>query len=320
MMDMFSVSVTTSPSIPQAGSNTNLTFTIRDDMSNKLLSWNDLNVDSGRKLHVVIVGEDLDVFGHVHVEDFIASIPSEMTDFSVSFTFPRAGTYGVLVGFLPKSQSDSMDLQRVLTIKVEGSPTMTSPKLDNNTEVSLKYYTMDGVDRFTQTYVLSDAIVTSTNDDAYHAAVIFNKNMIIQSGACVLLQFMFYNGTDKSVPLTDLSEYLEHPMHLVAIHQDLTVMKHFHGFVPMDDKPVEPDCNMESMTMTMNSFGPVIYASYIFPKPGVYRLFAQTTRKGKMLAPGFTVNVESSANLTSLTTPRLYFFVTLLILIIQYLL
>eukprot|EP00854_Cymbomonas_tetramitiformis_P001777 gene1777-2443_t len=62
------------------------------------VKWSDTVLVHGRKLHVVIVGEDLDVFIHVHPDDF-QPVGDDATAFTVSSTFPRGGQYVVALQY-----------------------------------------------------------------------------------------------------------------------------------------------------------------------------------------------------------------------------
>lgn len=294
-MPKYKVIMTNIPLKPFAGVITELQFTILNEINNQTIHWNELAVDAKRKIHIVIAGEDMDVFGHIHPEDFTnISDNSSIDVYSVYFTFPRAGRYLVFAEFVPLDQMN--DFQQIVPITVYGSPVMNSTEIfDFNTDLTYRYYIMNEIQSFDQPYILSDALVLNSANgtaDTYRCVASFNNNQIIHAGECVLLSFTFYNGTYPSQALEDLTPYLEHPMHLTAVHQNLTIMAHFHGFITMDNRPVKPDCSTMTMTMSMSHFGPTIYSSFLFSKPGIYRVFAQTSQGNLMLAPGFLLQVQ----------------------------
>src|SRR5690606_16411688 len=85
---MADVALRTVPERPRAGEPTELTFTLADGAGQPIRG---LTTHHGRKLHVLIVSEDMEVFGHVHPQDF--EDPVEDGEATVFFTFPRAGRY-----------------------------------------------------------------------------------------------------------------------------------------------------------------------------------------------------------------------------------
>ena len=81
-----------------------------------------------RRVHVLIVGEDLKSIAHVHPEDFGAVTADTVRSgrYSVTHAFPRAGRY--LVGVDVMSSEGALAKQFIVT--VAGPPPMGAPEKD----------------------------------------------------------------------------------------------------------------------------------------------------------------------------------------------
>ena len=88
----------------------------------------------GRSIHAMIISQDLNVFAHIHPEDFNNGKDSEEMIraglYPVYFKFPFAGEY--LVGVTALSKEGVWE--KVFRIKAEGSPEMSNTNYDFSRE------------------------------------------------------------------------------------------------------------------------------------------------------------------------------------------
>ena len=79
----------------------------------------------------------------------------------------------------------------------------------------------------------------------------------------------------SGVGATDLQPYLGSPVHLLIVSEDLVDAQHSH-----------PALDFSSTT------GPDVVFETVFPRPGVYRLWMQFQRRGRVELAAFTVPVS----------------------------
>lgn len=96
------VTLTTSPEAVKSGVPSKLEFVFRKD--NKILS---LDISHERKVHLMLVSEDLSWFRHVH--------PEEQKDgsYAVTETFPAGGKYLLFTDFKPRGDIQVLNRQEV---------------------------------------------------------------------------------------------------------------------------------------------------------------------------------------------------------------
>lgn len=294
----FKVQLDTSQIAP-AGNVSHLSFSILQYKTNELLQWKQIKKENGRKLHVVIVGKDLDIIGHIHPEDF-KEISNEdtSTKFVTQFVFPKAGSYAIGCEFV---MGDHDVTQQSFIVNVTGFPIMGnySELLDwNLNALSFKTFDMNSSEKYIHPIFISQSkLNTSSNsqDSGIIATAVLNRGFALIAGRCYLLQFHLKNSSNN-MPITTMVNYLEQPIHLIAVHENLDFIEHFHGYTMqggMGMGMAKADCNTEMGEMSMlPPYGPDIYASYKFPKVGVYRLFAQSRTEDKLIIHGYLIHVQ----------------------------
>jgi copper resistance protein D len=205
-----------------------------------------------RILHVVIVGQDLKVFAHIHPEDLgaITQTMLEQAVFPLSYTFPKAGEYLVGLDFATEKNlySDSVN------IKAEGSPHMTGPHID---------------------------LSRSKTFGKYNVALVSSPAKIKVGVETLLTWHVEQNGK----PVTDLQPYLGAPMHISVVSANLQSFMHVHGMLPGE---THAGFDQENAAM----FGPDIESTILFPYKGTYALFGQVSHAGKVLLFEFMVEVQ----------------------------
>jgi hypothetical protein len=247
------VNLETQPKKLTAGIPAELIVSIRDDTGKPV---QDLTVMHERLLHVIIVSGDFTTFAHIHAEDF-GPITSEMkkkADFRLRYIFPMAGPYLVAVDFSIKNAHFSEHFN----VDVSGVPKMGHLKEDFSTEKRFGDYLVK--------FSASPEPITAGNK--------------------TLLKYVIkINGE----PVRDLEPYLAAPMHLAIIKADLKNFIHAHGELPGEESVHEPAGHIHGMAK--EKFGPEIVAPVVFPVKGVYQVFSQVKRQGKVIALSFMVEV-----------------------------
>ncbi len=248
------VTLETEPARIQAGIPATLLFSIADRQGKPV---EDLSVHHERLLHIIIASQDFRVFAHIHPEDF-GPITAEMTKtarYPVRFVFPKAGRYIIGIDFAVKEQLYS----RHFTIDVTGEPAMELPKKD-----------------FSREERIGEMDVTFSSSSEH-----------ITAGKEVTLTYVFRL---KGRPVTDLEPYLSAPMHLAIISDDLNHFIHTHGELPGMSGT---DHGRHQMHMSVpGKFGPRIAVRVVFPSKGLYHIFGQVSREGKVILTSFMVKVE----------------------------
>ncbi len=298
----FIVVMETDPLVIEASKPANITFSIKD-MHNNPVKWDQLQVDSGRKLHIVFVGYDLDILGHIHPEDFMdINSAIELGKYTVSFTFPKAGLYAIAIEFMPLMDQayGNLKVQKQFNLTVVGSPQMnTQIFYDFSSSTVIKSYQLGINESFIRPILLSEISRVNNISNAIRVnlghiseAMDEHRNEFI-AGQCVQILFTF-NNANNNESILNLTPYLEHAMHAIIVREGLDFVEHIHGMAVVDHMMNMFDCNeTNSMMPTPSQFGPQLKISYIFPKPGIYRIFIQTTRQNyQMLIPAFMIDIQ----------------------------
>ena len=255
------VDLETAPAVITAGNPATITFTIRDDSNNPL---KDLVITHDRLIHVVIISEDLSVFGHIHTED-IGPITAEMkerAEFPVRFTFPKAGRYTIAVDFAVRDKGYS----ELLDLEVSGSPAMGSVHRDLSRE---KVF------------------------DGYSVKLAVSPEQPVAGKETMLRYTILKDGT----PVTDIEPYLSAAMHLAVINEGAgKYFVHAHGDRPgaMQHTGHEGHMasHMEHSSPPGAVYGPEIEARVVFPAKGMYKIFSEIGHQGKVRLLDFMVNVQ----------------------------
>ena len=255
------VDMETVPAEVVAGKPASITFLIRDDNNNPL---KDLVITHDRILHVVIISEDLSVFGHVHAED-LGPVTAEMKEnarFPVRYTFPKAGNYVIALDFATKERGYS----ELLNLEVAGSPLMGRPQEDFSREKAF---------------------------DGYQVKLALSPETPVAGKETTLRYTIMKNGK----PVTDIEPYLSAAMHLAVINEGMQhYFVHAHGDRPGAMHHMGHEGHMAShMGHSVPAgalFGPEIEATVVFPAKGVYKIFSEIKHQGRVRVLDFMVNVE----------------------------
>ncbi len=228
--------------------------------------FDNLKIVHEKLIHLLVVSDDLAFFEHVH--------PEKQADggFKLNYKFPTGGVYKLYADFTPE---DSPQIVNVFDVNVGGEPRQKTPL---TADVDYKK-TVDGL-----TFTMKPG-----------------GNLKAANG--VALNFYVTDENGKAV--TDLQPYLGAMAHFVVISEDASKFLHVHaeggkmtetkgtggheghgdqhGGMEMDVKPDVKDAET-----------PTVMAHTEFPTGGLYKLWGQFQRNGKVITVPFVVNVAAA--------------------------
>ncbi|MGH8222142.1 MAG: hypothetical protein ACREQZ_04130 [Woeseiaceae bacterium] len=271
----------TSPERLRAGQRARLTFSLTDSLGKPL---NSLVTHHARKLHVMAVGDGMQVFAHVHPEDFGEPIRDGKA--TVFLTFPTGGTYLVIADFMTPEGAQTAHF----TLKI-AAPARSSASGTPGPQ-GYRVVTLEGGDRYTKPIMFSGQ---KPNSSAKYSISLRQPDTIRANEKATLVYRFSENGT----PISDLRPYLDAPMHIAVVKDDLEVFLHEHGTLN-DERAASPGGhashheapNMNHHHRTATAFGPEIATQIVFPEEGTYYLFGQVARGDKMIVTRFPVQVH----------------------------
>lgn len=264
----FKVDFKTEPGKIQAGAPATLVFTVKDS---KNAVVKDLQVVHEKPMHLLIVSKDLSEFYHVHPE------PSADGSYRVQHTFPNGGDYKFYADFTPPNAKQVVER---IDVKVSGTErTKVALVADTKLEKSV-----DGV------------------------KVTMKPSAKIEAGQELTLDFAVFDAKTGK-PATDLQNYLGELAHFVIISEDLVDFVHAHPMAKgekMDGMKMDGDMKEKDHNADGHSHGadskesnkPSAYevsAHTAFPRAGLYKLWAQFQRGGKVISVPFVVNVPAGS-------------------------
>lgn len=271
------VQLATEPDRPQAGEEALLTIGMLDAAGKPVT---ELQRHHGHELHVVLVSEDMDVFGHVHPQDFGGTV-SEGTS-RVRFTFPQSGDY--LLALDAMTGEGPYAEQLGLTV-AGGDADGAAP--DAASAPRLVVVKPGEADAYT------DPIRFDRPQPADGYEITLTRPARINAGETVTLTWRL---TKDGEPVTDLRPFLEAAMHLAVVRSDLGHFVHAHGIAKgietgYDHAHGPAGAELASTEKDLRYFGPEIAAQLTFPEPGRYYLFGQSAHGDALLVSRISVDV-----------------------------
>lgn len=228
--------------------------------------FDNLKIVHEKLIHLLVVSDDLAFFDHVH--------PEKQADgsFKLNYKFPMGGIYKLYADFTPE---DSPQIVNVFDVNVGGEPRQKTPL---TADKDFKK-TVDGL-----TFTMKpDGDLKAANGVALN----------------------FYVTDENGKAVTDLQPYLGAMAHFVVISEDASKFLHVHaeggkmtetkgtggheghgdqhGGMEMDVKPDVKDAET-----------PNVMAHTEFPTGGLYKLWGQFQRNGKVITVPFVVNVATA--------------------------
>lgn len=253
--------LTSEPPTIKAGEPARLTFTIKDASGAVVTN---LAVVHEKTLHLLVVSKDLADFSHIHPE---ANADGSLT---VTHTFASGGSYLLYADYKPEGGKATVD---TIPVTVEGPQRAPEALVADSTLVK----TVDGL------------TVTMRPDGA------------LKPGSPATLYFDVKDAASGK-PVTNLEKYLGEYAHFVLISQDGSEFLHAH---PMSgDMAGSGDSHSGGMDHgAMNHGGShgtahdtdvspsQVMAHTEFPKAGLYKVWAQFQRAGKVITVPFVLQI-----------------------------
>jgi len=263
----FRIDFKAEPTELKAGVPAMLSFTIKDKQGGLV---KDLQIVHEKPMHLLVVSKDLAEFYHIHPEQ------SADGGYRVSHNFPNGGEYRLYADFTPK---DAVQVVEQIDIKVAGT---------ERAKVALQ----------------PDA---SFEKSVENLKVVMKPSAEIKAGQELTLDFQAFDASSGK-PATDLQNYLGELAHFVIISEDLKDFVHAHpmakgekmGDMKMDDKKADEHSagGHDHSTMegeTKKTSASEVSAHTAFPRAGLYKLWAQFQRGGKVISVPFIVNVPAGS-------------------------
>lgn len=255
-----SVEFRTEPGQVKANESTIMAFTVKD--SNGVV-LKDLQVVHEKPMHLLIVSKDLAEFYHVHPE------LSADGSYRVQHTFPNGGDYKLYADFTPTNAKQVVE------------------RIDLN---------VSGAER-RKVALVADTTFEKTVDGL---KVTMKPDVEIKAGRELMLDFAAFDASSGK-PAIDLQNYLGELAHFVIISEDMVDFVHAHPMAKGKKMGVK---NAKDHTADGHSHGddpknsgkPSAYevsAHATFPRAGMYKLWAQFQRGGKVISIPFVVNVPA---------------------------
>lgn len=268
----FQVDFKSEPGSISAGTPVTLAFTVKDRQGAIV---KDLPIVHEKPMHLLVVSSDLAEFYHIHPEQ------SEDGSYRVTHTFPNGGDYKLYADFTPK---DSAQVVEQIDIKVAGSerakvPLAPDQKLEK---------TVDGL------------------------RVVLKPDAEIKAGQELMLNFHAFDAKSGK-PATDLENYLGELAHFVIISEDMKDFVHAHpmskgehnqmsgmktGDKKADDHNADGHSHSTTEGATTNASASEVSAHTVFPRAGLYKVWAQFQRGGQVITVPFTVRSGEGSAVT----------------------
>ena len=265
----FAAELTTEPGAVEAGREATLVFAVKDNQSGAVAK--DLKIVHEKPMHLLVVSDDLAFFDHVH--------PEQQADgrFRLNYKFPNGGRFKLYADFTPQN---SPQIVNVFDVGVGGAAREKTPLVADQ---ELKK-TVDGL------------TVTMKTAQPIKAA---NGQM-----------FDFFVTDSEAKPVTDLQPYLGAMAHFVVISEDSSKFLHVHAIEGekteikgtgghSDRKDSHGGMEMDVKPNADNAAKPTVQAHTEFPTAGLYKLWAQFQRGGKVFTVPFVFKVEEGAKKTA---------------------
>ena len=253
--NIYKAEIKAEPAAIKANEPTKLVLTIKNEKGE---TSKDLQIVHEKPMHLIVVSEDLAEFYHIHPE--VQADGSLM----VNFTFPNGGKYFLYADYTPKGASQIVDK---LPVEVAGN---------NRAAVPLK----------------ADEKLEKTVENL---RVVMKPDAELESNKELLLNFSVTDAATNK-PVTDLENYLGEKAHFVVISQDLKDYVHAHPMsmdnVKSEHKDNADTENKKDEKLMANAEMPTVSAHVTFPNSGIYKIFVEVKRQGKVIAIPFVVDVK----------------------------
>ena len=258
MREAYRVEFKTEPAEVKAGEAAALVFTVKD-VNGEIV--HDLVVVHEKPMHLLVISDDLSEFYHLH--------PEQAPDgsFRVVHTFPYGGSYRLYVDYAPPGASQVVDR---LSLRCGGETRPAVPLVEDESATK----TVDGL------------------------RVTMKPSKPLRAGEEVMLDFAVADA-EMNEPVTDLEPYLGALAHFVIVSQDGAEFLHAHPVQRIEAAAAHAHRAHESQGAMAHTHGgemtntsvPEVSAHTSFPRPGLYKIWAQFQRGGRIITVPFVVRV-----------------------------
>lgn len=248
----------------KAGESSTLIFTVKDE---KGAPVRDLQIVHEKPMHLLVVSNDLAQFDHIHPE------PQADGTLRVTYNFPNGGGYKLYADFTPPGARQVVERYDV---------------------------TVGGPER-ARTELVEDKSLTKTADSL---SVTMFPDKPLRAGEELMINFAVADS-QTGAPVTDLQPYLGALAHFVIISEDTTEYLHVHPMEAKDAKQNEDEHKGMKMAATKSggegvARTPAVSAHTTFPRAGLYKLWAQFQRGGRVITVPFVLRVAEGGGSTTL--------------------
>lgn len=252
-LDKYSLNLTTEPQNIKSGEEVTLNFSLMNNESKQQIK--DLEIVHEKILHLIIVSKNLAYFDHIH------PVMNSDGSLSVKTKFDKGGDYVLFADLTPKGEKKNQvfDIQ----LKISGEPVGNIPLTPRNT----------------------------FETGGYTASMTTDPSELTTNKSTEIVVTIKKNGKE----VTNLQNYLGALGHMVIISEDASMYLHVHPMEAEDKSSSHKHEEMKDMKMDSDKItksGPSVVFHTNFPKPGIYKVFAQFNPGGKLITTNFVVNVK----------------------------
>jgi len=264
IFERFSLEMQTMPNEVKAREPVELTFIVKDD---KGFVVKDLEIFHEKPMHLIVVSDDLAEFYHLHPE------AQKDGSLKLSMIFPNGGNYKLYAEFKPKKIKK--EILKILDLKVLG---------DRQEKVELR--PDEKLDK------LVDGLRVSMK----------REGKIIAGRPTTLKYKIIDPQTNK--PVGDLENYLGKAAHFIAVNSSLNEFSHSHAFwTGVHQQHAHHNHQSHSpKDEIMGTDEDAIMTEIIFPKEGIYKIWMEFQRNGKVTTVPFVVEVEAVEEISTIAS------------------
>jgi len=248
----YSMEITRETPSKVPGQPVSFTYTIKNDQGEVL---KDFETVHEKKMHFIVVREDLQNFQHLHPE-----FNQNSGEWTVDVTFPTDGPYRVFPDFTPaKSAGNPQLLPVTVNSKVE---------VGDMSKYNAQAATLDTQSKKTfGEYQVTHTLATNLTKEQEVTYIL----TIERNGKAVI----------------DLQQYLGALGHSVILKEGTLDFIHTHAGEP-GMQGMDHGSTMGSASKT----GPNVEFTTTFPESGVYKIFTQFQHQNKIITIDYTVNID----------------------------
>jgi len=251
------VSLALQPETPRPGTEVEITYAL-SDAQGAPVPGDGLRIVHERLMHLIVVGQDLRSFAHLHPEEAGGG------RYRVTETLPETGKYVLFNEFVTADGVTQIERNVVATEGAESAdnPAALTPDLGTTKESA----------------GLQGVLTTPVTRIRRRIATPF-----------------FLDVTQGGKPATELEPFLGAACHVVIVSADTKQFAHTHGDLPggaLSGDMSKADMATMAMPTPPAKFGPRVEFTHTFMQPGMYRLWVQLGHGAEVATFAYNVMVE----------------------------